>query len=412
MFFGVLDPTTYSGPAKAMILLKGFMKLGKSIITFLFALGAIGQLTVSAHNRLTRPSAKNKPTPIYKISQPSVALNTARNFEVQKLADGVYGVIRKDLPGLMVDANNLFIINDEDVIVVDTGGAPAITKEVLAALRKLTDKPVRYVINTHYHDDHIRGNQVYREAFPGVEFIGHEFSRNYLPNQGATNRQGFLTGAPGFANTMRDLLKNNKSLLGGDLTAEERASMESDLRLIDLVLSEGAQATTVLPTVTLKDRLTLHRGKRVIEILHLGSGHTAADLVVHLPNEGIVITGDLVVSPIPLVGNPQSHIGEWASTLEKLCELHPKIIVPGHGAVMRDDVFVKQLAKLFASIKHQTEAAVARGEQLEQVRKSVNLDEFRKIMVGDSPVRKIAFNMYVAGPAVAAAYREVTTKKQ
>src|SRR5262245_54260088 len=102
----------------------------------------------------------------------------ALNFEIRKLAEGVYGLIRKDLPGLMVDANNLLIINDRDVIVVDSNGAPSITREVLAALRRLTDKPVRYVINTHYHDDHIRGNQVYRDAFPGADFIGSAFSRD------------------------------------------------------------------------------------------------------------------------------------------------------------------------------------------------------------------------------------------
>lgn len=410
---GLLDSTNNLRPAKEMILLKGFMKLSKPIIILTFALGAIGQLTSLAYNRsaILQLSNKIKRQAINRVSQTSAALNTARNFEVQKLAEGVYGVIRKDLPGLMVDANNVFIINDDEVIVVDTGGAPAITREVLAALRKLTNKPVKYVINTHYHDDHIRGNQVYRENFPGVEFIGHEFSHQYLPGQGAINRQGFLTGAPGFANDIRGLLKNNKSLLGGELTAEERASMESDLKLIDLVLSEGAQAKTILPTITLKERLTLHRGNRVIDILHLGSGHTAADLVVHLPNEGIVITGDLVVWPIPLVGNPQSHIGEWASTLEKLCELHPQVIVPGHGPVLRDDGYVKQLAKLFASVKQQTEAAVARGETLEQARKSVNLDEFRKQFTGDSPARKVAFNMYVAGPAVAAAFGEATAKR-
>src|SRR5262249_47735792 len=122
----------------------------------------------------------------------------AANFEVQKLAEGVYAVIRKDLPGFMVDANNVFIINDDDVIVVDSNGAPSITKEVLAALGKLTNKPVKYVINTHYHDDHIRGNQVYKNAFPGVEFIAHSFAGEYLPNQGAVNRKNFLEEAPKF----------------------------------------------------------------------------------------------------------------------------------------------------------------------------------------------------------------------
>ncbi|MEW6127970.1 MAG: MBL fold metallo-hydrolase [Acidobacteriota bacterium] len=325
---------------------------------------------------------------------------------MQKLAEGVFAVIRKDLPGLMVDANNVFIINDDDVFVIDANGAPAITREVLAALRKLTNKPVRYVINTHYHDDHIRGNQVYREAFPQVEFIASNFSLDYLRSQGAVNRKNFLEGAPRFADDLRGLMKSNKSLLGGEMTDEERASLTSDLKLIDLVLSEGQIAQTILPTITVKERLTFQRGNRVIEILQPGSGHTAGDLIVHLPKEGIVITGDLVVSPIPLVGNPQSHINDWAKTLEKIIALNAKIIVPGHGSLMRDDAYVRQLANLFSTIKQQAEVAVAKGVTLEEARKTINLEELRKSFVGDSKVKKIAFNMYVAGPAVAAAFRE------
>lgn len=345
-------------------------------------------------------------------SKSSIHVQTvAANFEVQKIAEGVYAVIRKDLPGLMVDANNVFIINDDDVIVVDSNGAPAITKEVLAALRKLTDKPVKYVINTHYHDDHIRGNQIYREAFPRVEFIGHTFARDYLPNQGAANRKGFLEGAPQFADYIRGMMQKNQSMLGGDMTEEERASLTSDLRLIDMVLSEGATAQTILPTITIENRLILHRGSRVIDIRHLGNGHTAADIVVHLPKEGIVITGDLVVWPIPLVGNPQSNIGDWALTLDKLRALRPAIIVPGHGPVMRDDSYVKLMGDLFTSVKQQAEAAVSRGETLEQARKNINLEEFRKQFAGDSRSRKFSFNMYVEGPAVAAAYTVASTKR-
>lgn len=387
------------------------LMIGKSIILLALAFAMIG-----SGNSLARHTANAFPVHREENSQitsphDKQAQDTARNFDVQKLADGVYAVIRQDLPGLMVDANNVFIINDDDVIVVDANGAPVITKEVLAALRRLTSKPVKYVINTHYHDDHIRGNQVYREAFPTVEFIGHAFARDYLPGQGATNRQNFLEGAPGFVQEIRGLLEKNKSLTGGDLTAEERASLQSDVRLADLVLSEGAQAQTILPTLTVEDRLTLYRGNRIIDIRHLGSGHTAADLVVHLPKEGIVITGDLVVWPVPLVGNPQSHIGEWATTLDKIRALHPTTIVPGHGPVMRDDAYLKLMANLFTSIKQQIEAAVARGETLEQARKSVNLDEFRRQFAGDSPVRKIAFSMYVAGPAVAAAFGEASKKR-
>jgi glyoxylase-like metal-dependent hydrolase (beta-lactamase superfamily II) len=343
--------------------------------------------------------------------QDKEAPSPAHNFEVQKLAEGVYGVMRKDPPGLMADANNVFIINDDDVIVVDANGAPSITKEVLAALRKLTNKPVRYVINTHWHDDHIIGDPVYRDAFPAVEFIGHAKTREYLPNQGAANRKSFLTEAPKFLEYLRGLVEKNKSLTGAELTAEERVSFTNDIKLAGWVLAEGAQTQLTLPTLTVEDRLTLHRGNRAIDIRHLGRGHTAGDIVVHLPKEGILITGDLVVWPVPLVGGEQSYVGDWSATLERLRELKPSIIVPGHGPVMRDDSYLKLMANLFASVKQQTDAAVARGETLEQVRKSVKLDEFRKQFAGESLVRRILFNTYVTGPAVAAAFRESSTKR-
>ena len=166
----------------------------------------------------------------------------------------------------MVDANNVFIINDDHVIVVDTNGAPSITKEVLAALRRLTGKPVKYVINTHWHDDHIRGNQVYRNAFPGIEFVAHASMRDYMAGQGAANRRSFLEGAPKSIELLKDCLRQNKSLPGGDLSREERESYQSDVSLAELVISEGASAGTVLPTIAVEQRLTLFRGDRIIDI--------------------------------------------------------------------------------------------------------------------------------------------------
>lgn len=338
-------------------------------------------------------------------------VNPARNFDIQKLAERVYAVIRKDPPGLMVDANNVFIINDEDVIVIDANGAPSTTREVLAALRKLTDKPVKYVINTHWHDDHIIGDTVYREAFPNVEFIAHENMREYLPKQGTVNRKNFLENAPQALDFIKGLVAQNKGLSGNPLSEEERTSFTSDISLVDLVLKESAGTQLTLPTLVIKDRLTLHRGNRIIDIRYLGSGHTSGDIIVHLPQEGIVVTGDLVVWPVPLVGGDQSYVNQWSATLDQICALKPTTIVPGHGPVMHDDSYLKLMSELFANIKQQTEAAVARGEALEQVRKSINLDEFKKRFAGDSPVKKALFSTYVTGPAVTSAFRNTSAKK-
>ena len=341
----------------------------------------------------------------------ATAAAQSEKFDVVKVAEGVYATIRKDSPGLGAEANDVFIINDEDVVVVDTGVSQSSTREVLAALRKLTPKPVRYVVNTHWHDDHVLGNQVYREAFPAADFIAHAETREYLPGVGLERRKQAFTGAAGFVVRLKELVAQNKSLTGQPLTDEERAVYLNDIKIGERFVAEGPTTPVVLPTITVRDRLTIHRGARTIEIMQLGRGHTAGDLVVHLPREGVVITGDLVVWPVPYVGSEQSHINDWAATLQQLIALRPTVIIPGHGPVMRDDAYVRTLANMFAHISRQTASAVARGETLEQTRKSVDLSEFRQQLAGDSQLRRLLFHVYVAEPAVAAAFREATEKK-
>jgi len=329
-------------------------------------------------------------------------------LEVVKVADGVYAALRKEPPGLTTNANSVFIINEEDVVVVDTTLTPGTARELLAAIRKLTSKPVKYVINTHWHDDHIVGNQVFRAAFPAAEFIAHANTRSYLPGAGLTNRQNAMSpqGYPQFINALRRSLAKNQSLSGAPLTEEERTTYASDLRIAESYMAENPGVEIVLPTITFEDQITLHCGSREIQIKYLGRGHTSGDIIAYLPQEGIVVAGDLVIAPVPYVGNPQSHPGDWSASLERLLALKPKIMIPGHGPVMRDDSYVRLMARLFRSIKTQVEAAVARGESLEQTRKSVDLSEFEKLFAGESVMRREIFRGYVVGPAVGAAYAD------
>lgn len=333
-------------------------------------------------------------------------------FDVVKLADGVYAAVRKDPPGFAVESNSLFVIGDDGVIVVDAQSNAAATRETLAALRTLTDKPVRFVVNTHWHDDHVVGNQVYAETFPGVQFVAHAATRAYLPAQGAENRRKWHEGGLSqFVELLRGFVRDNKSFGGGAIDDEERASYLSDISLGEGYMTVSANYAPVLPTVTLEEKLTLYQGTRAVEILFLGRGHTSGDLVVRLPQENVVAAGDLVVYPVPLVGADQSHVSDWGATLEKLLALKPSVILPGHGPLMRDDSYVRQVARLMDSANAQTRAAVARGEALDAARKSVKLDEFRKLFAGESRVRNALFQMYVAGPAVASAYADATAKR-
>lgn len=330
-------------------------------------------------------------------------------FRLETLAPGVIASIRTEPPGIMFEANVVFIVNDADVVVVDANGTPSAARESIAALKSITPKPVRYLVNTHWHTDHVTGNAAWREAYPELEIVAHSSARHDMATTGEANRKGYLEAAPGFAKRLREMVADSKDFSGAAMDAEQEAAFESDIALIERFVSEAPATPTVLPTLGIGERMTLTRGDRTIDICHLGPGHSAADLVVHLPKEGVVITGDLVVWPVPLVGST-SLPSRYGATLEKLLALGAKTYVPGHGPVLKDDAHVRTMARMMASITEQVRAAVARGETLEQARKSVDLEAFRQAFAGDSRQRSFIFRSYVAGPAIAAAYEQAKAK--
>ena len=326
-------------------------------------------------------------------------------FEVQQLAPGVHALVRTEPPGFYRQPNVVVIQRDSDVVVVDALFTQAATREAIEAIRRITPRPVRWVVNTHAHDDHITGNQAYRAAFPGAEIVAHPATREEVAVHGPRKREEFLTALPSTIGFLRRLLTTGRSLGDLPITAEERASFAGDTLLMSAYLAEAFTFRRTPPVVDVADRLSLGTAARPIEVRFLGRGHTSGDLIVHLPSERIVIAGDLVVHPIPLVGST-SHPGDYERTLAALRALRPAIVVPGHGAVLRDMGYVERLERLLATINAQARAAAARGETLEQARRSVSLAEQRRLFAGESQLLGHIFDNYVAGPAVARAFEE------
>ncbi|HYD54830.1 MAG TPA: MBL fold metallo-hydrolase [Gemmatimonadaceae bacterium] len=337
----------------------------------------------------------------------AIAARRGPAFTVERLADGVYAVLRREPLGLGGDPNNLFVVRDSDVVVVDAHFSPGATREVIAAIRGVTRKPVRWVINTHWHDDHVTGNAAYREAYPGVRFVAHDGMRRDLLGQGAENRERFIASAPRTAAFLRELVATRRTVEGKTASDGERRAYERYADLIERFAREAPTAAIVPPDTTFTDRLVLRQGGRTIEVRHLGAGHTRGDVVVLLPAERIIAAGDLVIHPVPFVGST-SLPGEFGATLERLAALQPRVIVPGHGALLRDTRYLHRVAALLASVREQVGAAVARGETLEQARARVDLDAFRREFADGDAVRELLFTQYVQQSAIPAEYRRVT----
>jgi hypothetical protein len=148
---------------------------------------------------------------------PSVPQST--DFEVTQVSNGIYAVIAK--PGIA--SNGAFIVNQDDVVVVDTHLRPSWARETIAAIKKVTNKPVRYIINTHWHRDHVQGNQAYLEVWPGATIIQQELTREdqlkYQPVE-------IKTRAPEEIARLEKLLASGKNDKGVPLTPEGRAQLQ------------------------------------------------------------------------------------------------------------------------------------------------------------------------------------------
>ncbi len=338
------------------------------------------------------------------MASPAAATSFVRLFHVETLAPGVYAVVSNDPLGLANHSNAVFIVGEDNVIVVDTQFTLHRTRAVLVALREITDKPVSVVINTHWHDDHTFGNQVYREAFPQVEIISHANTKADMETVGVENRAGQVAGGPDAIAMFRDAIAKQTSLDGTPMSEDEAAAYESTIAIAQEYLNDMPEFHLTLPTKTFEDRMTIMRGNREIELRFFGPAVTRGDAVVYLPKEGVLVAGDLVDNPLPFAYG--CNVKGWIGALDSLLALKPRMVVPGHGEALHDDTQIRVLRSVLMAIQEQTMAAVARGETLDQARAGVNAGDFRSMMAGDNKMMRYLFDAFFVRSVVGSAFEE------
>ena len=336
------------------------------------------------------------------LTQPAPA-NT-----VVTLAEGVHAVLRTEPLSLAVNANSLVVVGDEGVLVVDAQFTRQATQETIAAIRRLTPKPVRWVVNTHWHDDHVAGNQVYRDSFPDVEFVLHADTRADLRTLGAPNRTGTRDAAPGLVEKFDRQLAAGLGVDSTPASALERESVASAIRIMRQYLAELPAFRETVDGPTVRDRLTLGRGPNRVEVRWFGRANTRGDLVVHLPEHGIVATGDVVVAPVPFGFG--SYPAEWVPVLDSIAALRPRVLVPGHGPVMRDLSYLQRVRAMLVDVAAQAASAATRGDSLRAAVRAVALDEHRRALAGDEKWMNYLFASFFLRPAATAAFQQAAAR--
>lgn len=294
------------------------------------------------------------------------------NFDLVKIADGVYAAIVK--PGSPVGSNGAVLINRDEALIVDTHYRPSFARELLEEVKKITPLPVRYVVNSHWHNDHTQGNQAYFNAFPkGVEFLSHVNTRRDILTKAIPSIKDTLQSLPGQFQKMEEKL-------AGVTDEQERTRLRTQVEQQRAYLAELKMIEITLPTLTFDKSLILHRGDREIRILYFGRGHTAGDVVVFLPKERVVVSGDLLTNGIPFFRD--AFPSDWAATLKGVAGLEWDQAVPGHGPVQQGKGQINKLIAYMEEMVAGVKKMVAEGKSLDDIKKGLDLSKYKDDFAG------------------------------
>ena len=224
--------------------------------------------------------------------------------------------------------NSTVILGDDGIAIVDTQVNSAMARRMLKEMRNISDKPLKYAINTHYHWDHTNGNNVFKDA--GATIVGREKTKEFMVNR-APRQKGFLASR-GFP-------------LGED---------------------------PFLPELTFTEDFELDLGSQPLRLLYLGAAETDDATVVHLPAENIAISGDTVMTgSFPIFGQPVMNEGlmddhSWIDTIKAIQQLEPECVLPGHGPVAREES-IQTLLSIEQYFIDEVGARVDQGMQIAEV---------------------------------------------
>lgn len=286
-------------------------------------------------------------------------------FSVTQVRPGVYFAIGRQ--GQLVGANSVFIVTDRDVVLVDDHITPRAARALVAEIRRVTDKPLRYVVNTHFHYDHTSGNQIFG---PEVEILSHPRTRARLIARGQETIRQQVTNLPGQIATLRarrDTTRNDSA----------RTALGQQIAGLEGMLEDYRDLVVTMPTATVDSSLILYRGGgQELRVFYLGRGHTDGDVVVQMPKEGLLLAGDLITNTAGPPNMIDAYAGDWGATLRRLAQLDFTTTLPGHGMPFDGKERYTMVADFMDAVWSQVQVARARGATRDNVAAQVDVSHF------------------------------------
>jgi glyoxylase-like metal-dependent hydrolase (beta-lactamase superfamily II) len=246
-----------------------------------------------------------------------------RKVSFDQIATGLYAYSAEG------DPNSGIIVGDDSAMVIDAQATPAMASDVIARVAKVTDKPIKYVLLTHYHAVRVLGASAYK----GAEVLASDATRDLITERG-------------------------------------KQDMDSEIgRFPRLFRAAETIPGLTWPTITFPDQISVWLGRREVRIVHVGRGHTAGDVIAIVPDAGVVFSGDLVEYKVACYCG-DAHFTDWPTTLDHLAEMQANALVPGRGAALTTPEMVKEGIELttdfISTLYGSVQESVAKGRSLKE----------------------------------------------
>lgn len=338
---------------------------------------------------------------------PAYAQADLTPYTARRIAPGVHLLATPPEYRGAATGNITIIEQSRGVVVIDSGLTRADGRRAVDYVRSITRLPVTAVIYTHWHNDHPQGASEISAAWPRVRVIstaatartlrGARMLRYISLRPDERMETLFLNQAAGsIANAQTQ--QRNPQL--DEATRMRWARVERDMRQRTV---DFRGTYLVLPTETFTRELLLDDPVRPVRLIHPGRANTDGDAIAWLPNERIVVTGDIVVAPTPY--GFFSFPGDWLRALDRIRALGFRTLIPGHGEPQTDSVYIDRLTATLTDLRAQIAPLARQGLSLEEVRQRVNWDAQRAVF-GDTPRNRALFDAFWLTPMTINTWRE------
>lgn len=283
----------------------------------------------------------------------------AKLFDLEKAADGVY--FAKARPQAMINCNAAVFVRSKDVVVVDAHSKPSAAASLVAQIRsELTANPVRYLVNTHFHWDHMQGDHAYRQSGERVDIIASNATKKLMSDLSVARMKESLEQIP-------PQIENLRKRAEASTSAAEKEFCAEQIRQLESYQAEMKDFTLELPTITFDNSYVLRDPAFDLHLDFHGRAHTAGDVFVFCPQRRAIATGDASHGWVPNLGDGYPHA--WPATIDTVLKADFKYVLGGHGPMQSDRVVMTNQRNYIEELTGKVEEGKRDGLTVEQMQK-------------------------------------------